>query len=85
MLVSIPVLGNFDIAGTLKQKSEQNLLSKLHTTDPGFLDDLPTLPIIPNLDDQPSYDEVERAILRLKDNKAAGPDNIHSEVIKYGG
>ena len=49
----------------------QNLLNKVHTTDPGFLDDLPTLPIIPKLDDPPSFDEVERAILRLKDNKAA--------------
>ena len=63
----------------------QNLLNKVHTTDPVFLDDLPTLPIIPKLDDPPSFDEVERAILRLKDNKAAGPDNIPLEVIKYGG
>ena len=63
----------------------QNLLNKVHITDPGFLDDLPTLPIIPKLDDPPSFDEVERAILRLKDNKAAGPDNIPPEVIKYGG
>ena len=29
----------------------QNLLNKVHTTDPDFLDDLPTLPIIPKLDD----------------------------------
>ena len=63
----------------------QNLLNKVHTTDPGFLDDLPTLPFIPRLDDLPSFDEVEKAILRLKDNKAAGPDNIPSEVIKYVG
>ena len=63
----------------------QNLLSKVHTTDPGFLDDLPTLPIIPKLDDPPFFDEVERAILRLKDNKAHGPDNIPPEVIKNGG
>ena len=63
----------------------QNLLSKVHTTDPDFLDDLPTLPIIQKLDDPPSFDEVERAILNLKDNKAAGPDNIPAEVIKYGG
>ena len=62
----------------------QNLLNKVHTTDPGFLDDLPTLPIIPKLDDPPSFDEVEKAILSLKDNKAAGPDNIPAEVIKYG-
>ena len=63
----------------------QNLLNKVHTTDPGFLDDLPTLPIIPKLDEQPSFDEVEKSILSLKDNKAAGPDNIPAEVIKHGG
>ena len=63
----------------------QNLLNKVHTTDPGFLDDLPTLPVIPKLDDPPSFDEVEKAILSHKDNKAAGPDNIPAEVIKYGG
>ena len=61
----------------------QNLLNKVHTTDPDFLDDLLTLPIIPKLD-PPSFDEVEKAILRLKDNKAAGPDNIPAEVINYG-
>ena len=63
----------------------QNLLNKVHTTDPGFLDDLPTLPIIPKFDDPPSFDEVEKVILSLKDIKAAGPDNIPAEVIKYGG
>ena len=63
----------------------QNLLNKVHTTDPDFLDDLPTLPIIPKLDDPPSFDEVEKAILSLKDNKAPGHDNIPAEVIKYGG
>ena len=63
----------------------QNLLNKVHTTDPDFLDDLPTLPIIPKLDVPPSFDEVEKAILSLNDNKAVGPDNIPTEVIKYGG
>ena len=63
----------------------QNLLNNVHTTDPDFLDDLPTLPIIPKRDDPPSFDEVEKAILSLKDNKAAGPDNIPAKVIKYGG
>ena len=63
----------------------QNLLNKVHTNDPYFLDDLPTLPIIPKLDDSPSFDEVIKAILSFKDNKAAGPDNIPAEVIKYGG
>ena len=59
------------------------LLNKVHTTDSGFLDDLPTLPIIPKLDDPPSFDKVEKVILSLKDNKAAGPDNIPVEVIKF--
>ena len=63
----------------------QNLLNKVHITDPDFLDDLPTLPIIPKLDNPPSFDEVEKDILSLKDNKAAGPDNIPAEVNKYGG
>ena len=60
----------------------QSLLNEVHTTDPDFQDDLP---IIPKLDDPPSFDEVKKAILSLKDNKAAGPDNIPPEVIKYGG
>ena len=63
----------------------QNLLNKVHTTDLDFLNDLPTLPIIPKLDDPPSFVKVEKAILSVKDNKAAGPDNIPAEVIKYGG
>ena len=63
----------------------QNLLNKVHTTDPGFLDDLPTLLIVPKLDDPPSFDEVEKAILSLKDNKTAFTDNIPAEVIKYCG
>ena len=47
---------------TLERWAEylQNLLKKVHTTDPDFLDDLPTLPIIPLLDDPPSIDEVNR-------------------------
>ena len=63
----------------------QSLLNKVHTTDPGFLDDLPTLPIVPKLDDPTSFDKEEKAIFSLKDDKAAGPDNNHAEVIKYGG
>ena len=47
----------------------QYLLNKVHSTDPGFLDELPTLPIIPKLDDPPSFDEVEKAIFSPKDNK----------------
>ena len=83
--IDCDIIKNKELIHERWAKYLQNLLSKVHTTDPGFHDDLPTLPIIPKLDDPPSFDKVERAILRLKDNKAAGPDNIPPEVIKYGG
>ena len=63
----------------------QGMLNKVHTTNPGFLDDQPTLLTIPKLDDPPSFDEVEKAILSLKDKKTARHDNIPAEAIKYGG
>ena len=63
----------------------QNLLNKVHTIDPGILDEILTLPIIPRLDDPPFCDEVKRAILSHNDNKTAGPDNISAEIIKIGG
>ena len=53
----------------------QNLLNKLHTTDTSFLDDPPILPLILKLDDPPRFDEVEKANLTIKDNKAACTDN----------
>ena len=63
----------------------QNLLKNVHTTDPGFLDDLPTLQIISKFYYLSSIDEVENAILSLNDNNAAGPYKIPAEVIKYRG
>ena len=63
----------------------QSLLDKVHISDTALLGDLPTLPIIPIPCDPPSFDELEKAILCLNDNKAAGPDNIpawqHSDNI----
>ena len=47
----------------------QNLLNKVHTTGPSFVDDQPTLPIVPKLDDPPSFDEVEKAVISLKTTK----------------
>ena len=61
------------------------MLNKVHTTDPSFMDALPTQPIIPKLDDPPSFDEMEKTILSLKDNKTACPDKIPAEVVKNGG
>ena len=61
----------------------QNLLNKVHNTDPGFQDDLTKQTIILKLDDPPSFEKVEEDILCLKDNKTAGHDNIPADVIKY--
>ena len=63
----------------------QSLLFNVLATDSGSLYDLPTLPIIPKFDDQHSFYTVEKAVLSLKDNKAAGPDYIPADAIKYGG
>ena len=41
----------------------------VHATDPGFLDDLPTLLTIPKFDDPIFFDDVLKADLSLKDNK----------------
>ena len=60
-----------------------DLLNKVHTTNPGFLDDLPKTADHPKT--IPSFDEVEKAILSHNDNKTACPDNIPAEVIKHGG
>ena len=47
----------------------QNLLNKVHTTDPGFLDDLPTMPIIPRLDDHHPLTKLERPFSVSKTTK----------------
>ena len=38
-----------------------------------------------NLMTKPSFGEVEKGIISLKDNKTAGPDIIPAEIIKFGG
>ena len=58
-----------------------NLLNMFHISDTGLLGDLPTLAIIPKLCDPPSFDEVEKAILCLNNNKAACPDNFQPDNI----
>ena len=50
-----------------------SLLNKVHATVPCILNDRQTLPIIPKVDDPPSIDKVEMAILSFNDNIAAGP------------
>jgi len=35
--------------------------------------------------EQPTYKEVSDIIIKLRENKAPGTDNIPAELIKYGG
>ncbi|XP_076064949.1 uncharacterized protein LOC143038991 [Oratosquilla oratoria] len=46
---------------------------------------LPNLPVIQELDDIPTIQEVSHAINSLKNNKATGPDGIPAELLKHGG
>ena len=61
------------------------MLNMVHTIDHSFQDELPTLPIIPKIEDPPSFDEMKKVILSFKNNKIAGSDNIPVAVINYGG
>lgn len=49
------------------------------------LDQLPQQPIEESMGEPPSLDEVQDAIRKVRNNKAAGPDGIPAEVLKKGG
>ena len=64
----------------------QNLLSKVHITNMDFQYDLLTLQIIAKIDDPSSFEEVEKAIFCLKENKqpvltTSPPDNILTKSV----
>ena len=61
------------------------LLNRINPFDNTFIDSLPTLPPIPDLDITPSFPEVLKACRGLKNNKACGPDALPGEIFKYGG
>jgi len=61
------------------------LLNCINPTDSTFIDLIPQLPIIPDLDQLPTFHEVCIAVKGLKNNKAAGPDGLPAEVFKRGG
>ncbi len=76
-----------DRQGILARWAEHlnELLNRVNPADPSVIDRLPTLPLMGELDLQPSFSEVHKAAKSLKNNKAVGPDGLPAEVFKYGG
>ena len=58
------------------------LYSKENIVHQSALDAIDHLPLMPELDEAPSIDEVSKAIDRLPSGKALGKDGILAEVIK---
>ena len=48
------------------------------------LDAIERLPLMPELDEEPSIEELSKEIDRLPSGKAPGKDSIQTEVIKSG-
>ena len=63
----------------------RSLFNTIRPTNPAFLNGIPQLPVLEDLASPPSEVEVANAIARLKNHKAAGPDNIAPELLKCGG
>ena len=61
------------------------LLNRDVSVDPTALEALKQYPVRHEMSCEPSLEEVKRAARALKNGKAAGPDGIPAEVLKYGG
>ncbi|KAI8490084.1 hypothetical protein Bbelb_321540 [Branchiostoma belcheri] len=63
----------------------RQLLNRHTEVDERVLDDIPKLPDMDSLDNLPTTEEVRAALGSLKNNKAAGPDEVLGEVLRHGG
>ena len=63
----------------------QSLLNHPRTVDDDIIARLPQYPIKPELDLPPSIADVLKAVNRMKNNRASGPDGIPLEAFKHGG
>jgi exonuclease III len=62
-----------------------NLLNHVNPVDPSIIDELPKLPILKEMDAEPTFEETKQAIARMKNRKSPGSDAIPGELYKYGG
>ena len=60
------------------------LYSTENTVSEEALNSIQLMPIMVELDSEPTASEIEKAINGLANGKAPGNDAIHSEVIKHG-
>ena len=59
------------------------LLNHRNPADATFLDNLPDLPPVNQLDATPTFAEVHKACKSLKNNKSPGPDGLPGELFKF--
>ena len=62
-----------------------DLLNQINHTDPAFIDAVPQLDVVEELDLPPTLAEVEKAIYSLKCRSSAGLDDLQGEVLRYSG
>lgn len=75
---------NKDILARWKEHFE-DLLNRNPVIDDNAIHQIPQQPIDDSLSRIPSLEEVKTAIFAMKNNKAAGIDNIPAEIYKHGG
>ena len=75
---------NVEILARWKEHFEE-LFNRNPVIDNSVLEEIPHFPVDDTLSEPPTLEEVSKAVSLMKNNKAAGPDNIPAEIFKSGG